>query len=535
MSVDIQKQLDIRPYSDNRVTTKPVVTAQNSASQSVDEEKSNAAKWMIGLTATAAIAIGGLYLAKHGKLGEGAEKWAKKLFGEGGKGSKASETASTTSTASTTKTPTASTSSTSPTSPTSPTSTTSSSGSPIPNPIPAAVTIAPLVFARKGISRLIKKPGKTLTEIMTEFEQAGVKLEKKGENLLEIKTGSKPDDITKLLFNPDGTLATIQRATKKASEEIFTFENGLLRGVKRRYKDNELSWAHEIKFNDAKKIASETYNFDYKHTVKGELESIENLPNSFSTGQTSSWFEMFETKYEQLPRRFKNAKIYSNVDHNYETARYITPRACKYYKTNLKDIPAKIPSEEFVRMHYPKDLPTFDVIVQDLDVARRISQRTANLSTNSISQKTPRELVESLTGTNRIKKENLYSEIRDICSSSVSDSTVITITRLLEKDMGSAKDIDGEVILHAIRNYKSTLKAYGIEKPEQLEVVVKPLSKCSKNDFIQLLGSKDVVQQKLPGCFDDYGMLDVEFLSSKAGFGHVKDNMSVFDILKDLV
>ena len=150
MSIDIQKQLDLRPYSDKNIVQKPV--EQKAATPPpADEEKSNAAKWMIGLTATAAIVIGGLYAAKHGHLGKDAEKFAKKIFGEGVK--EATSTAT-------------------PTPP--PTTTLKETAAP-------ALALTPLVFARKGISRLIKKPNKTLAEIMTDFQQAGVKMEKKGE------------------------------------------------------------------------------------------------------------------------------------------------------------------------------------------------------------------------------------------------------------------------------------------------------------------------------------------------------------------
>ena len=75
MSVDIQKQLDLHPYRDKNVVQKPVVQTQPQVQQPADEEKSNAAKWMIGLTATAAIVLGGLYAAKHGHLGKNAEKF----------------------------------------------------------------------------------------------------------------------------------------------------------------------------------------------------------------------------------------------------------------------------------------------------------------------------------------------------------------------------------------------------------------------------------------------------------------------------
>lgn len=44
MSVDIQKQLDLRPYSDKNVVSKPAVHTQNATQQPLDEEKSNAAK-----------------------------------------------------------------------------------------------------------------------------------------------------------------------------------------------------------------------------------------------------------------------------------------------------------------------------------------------------------------------------------------------------------------------------------------------------------------------------------------------------------
>ena len=236
------------------------------------------------------------------------------------------------------------------------------------------------------------------------------------------------------------------------------------------------------------------------------------------------------------PKIYKLAEIFRcGIDEfaDFETAPYMTARICKYYNAALKDIPAKVPSEELVRSYRGKLGDLFDNTVQDLDIARRISQRTANIPDKPILEKTPRDIVEQFAS-NRIARSDILQNIRALMPEKNSDDTVKTIAKLLEKDMGNAKDIDENIILHAIRNYNSILNTYKINTPEKLQIITKPLNECTKADFIEILGSRDAVHKKLPGCFDDYGMLDVEYLSSLPGFSHVKNNMTPFDILQDL-
>ena len=413
MSIDIQKQLDLRPYSDKNIVQKPV--EQKAATPPpADEEKSNAAKWMIGLTATAAIVIGGLYAAKHGHLGKDAEKFAKKIFGEGVK--EATSTAT-------------------PTPP--PTTTLKETAAP-------ALALTPLVFARKGISRLIKKPNKTLAEIMTDFQQAGVKMEKKGENLLEIRTGKSPDDITKLVFNPEGTLASIQRATKKAQQEVFTFENNILSKIERKIPTpGGKPLEHIIEFAENGKVKAKKLVLNV---------ALENLP------------------------------INSKTLENFKPA-------------------------EIVEAYIPRTSNFFNQAVNDLEIARHATSRTLEKDIN-------------------ITVDNILSPIKKAAQNGetikvVSSENVEKVLKLTIDDKKLAAPI-------------ARLIEQDIDKPEQLEVIAKPLDKCSKADFIKILGSRDAVHKVFPGCFDDYGMLDVEFLSSKPGFSHVKNHMTIFDIIKDI-
>lgn len=448
MSIDIAKQLDLRPYSDKNAVSKTVVETQSAAAQPVDEEKSNAAKWMIGLTATAAIAIGGLYLAKHGKLGESAEKWAKKLFGEAANEVTPKPTTSTT-----------------PTAPVTPATSGTS------DPIPAVAALAPLTFAHKGIRKLIKQPNKSLTEIMSEFTQAGVKIEKKGENLLEIRTGNHPDDITELHFTPEGILSSIQRTTKKAVRETFSFENKVLSTIEREVpKEYGKPLIHQIQFAQDGTVKAKRFIL----THGPELQRV-----------NSSSLEAFKTA---------------------EIVEAYLPRTSNFFNQAVNDL-------EMARNAANRTLERYSVTVDDVLSPIRKASRNG----------------EKLT---RIPSENIEKALK----LSIEDKKLAApIARLIEQDMGSSKHISLHTLELLGKKYSEALKAYGIDKPEQLEAIAKPLNKCSKADLIKIIGNRDSVHKIFPGCFDDYGMLDVEFLSSKPGFSHVKEHMTIFDILKDIV
>lgn len=512
MSMDIQKQLDLKPYSDKNIVSQKPAIKTSITENSTDEEKSNAAKWMIGLTATAAIVLGGLYAAKRGHLGEGAEKFVKKILGSSSKEvSKNTNTTaptpnSTTNTINTINTETN------------------------PEPIAAALTVAPLVFARKGISRLIKKPSKSLTEIMTEFQQAGVKLEQKGDNLLEIKTGKKPEDITELLFNPDGTLASIKRAGKNLQEEIFTFDKGKLKEIERTYSGEKLRnlW-HKVEFDElGEEVVNQKYTFDiFDSTFRNEIISVTGRKNTFTTGNIPGWYKYLQCNYESLPKSITRAKIF--LDKNINTiddAPYITAKIAKYYNSMIKDIPNNISSEDLVRLFNAKNTGTFDDLVENVNFVRRVANKTNDETDSSILRyivENPEEL---------IPREKLSDEIKDL----ISDGTKAqALVELIEKDLGTTKKISERGLIYAIKQYHSTLRKYDINKPEQLKAVTKPLSKCTKNDFIEILGSREAVHKKLPGCFQDDGTIDMEMLTMKEGFLHVKENMTPFDILKALM
>ena len=78
--INVQNKINFRAQNNNVISAQQTYENQVTE-QPVDEEKSNAAKWMIGLTATAAIVVGGLWAAKKGHLGESAQKYANKLLG----------------------------------------------------------------------------------------------------------------------------------------------------------------------------------------------------------------------------------------------------------------------------------------------------------------------------------------------------------------------------------------------------------------------------------------------------------------------
>ena len=517
MSVDIRKQLDLHPYSDKNVVQKPVVQTQPQVQQPADEEKSNAAKWMIGLTATAAIVLGGLYAAKHGHLGKDAEKFAKKVLGSGTK--EAGNTQNTTIPKASTTTNT--------------TNTTGTTESNIP-PIASALSVAPLVFARKGISRLIKNPNKSLSEVMSEFQQAGVHIEKKGENLLAIRTGKKAEDITELQFNADGTLESIKRAGKNLKEEIFIFENSKLKKIERAYSNLAADFRHIIKFDDSgEKVVYQEYNFRrferYGIETRSSVESILGKKNILETGDIATWNSYIKLNFDKLPKSLKRVKIFNMTEvalRSIENAPYLTAQTAKYFRSKIKDIPNTVSSEDLVSLFHYKNSELYNDLVENIKFVRRVANKTvdSNDDAGELSQIIQQE-------STFIQRNNIRDAIKAYCTD---EARAELLLKIIEKDIGSTERIGENSLIYALKRYNLTLKQFSITKTEQFEAVAKPLNKCSKQDFIALLGSRDAVHKKLPGCFDDYEMLDVEYLSSLPGFSHVKNNMTPFDILQDL-
>ncbi len=452
MSIDIAKQLDLRPYNDKNVVSKPVVQEQAKTQPPVDEDKSNAAKWMIGLTATAAIAIGGLYAAKHGKLGESAEKFAKKIFGE---------------TVNEVK----------------PNPPTTSAPDNISNPVPAVVTLTPLFFARKGISKLIKKPNKSLAEIMTEFQQAGVKLEKKSENLLEIRTGKGPSDITQLHFSPEGILSSIQRTTKKATQEIFTFENNVLSKIER-----------EIP------------------TPSGR--PLEHIVEFTQDGAVKAKKILLNDGLRELPINSSTAKIFKNE----EIVEAYIPRSSKYFKQAVRELEiARKPAEKFgddSSINVSSILRPFYDAHNSAKEAKLFDQRMY----------TPKEVTQYI--------KNLLGS---------KDEFKAEVFRLIHKDIEGMKTISDNTLIAMANDYITKLKTYKITKPEHVAIVGKPIKDCSYAEFKQIL--KEVAPDKagklgvVADPFKDHAQEENAILwtiERLTGRSNINNKTTLLEILQDL-
>ena len=421
MSVDIRKQLDLHPYSDKNVVQKPVVQTQPQVQQPADEEKSNAAKWMIGLTATAAIVLGGLYAAKHGHLGKNAEKFAKKLFGESVNETKAG---------------------------------------------------TPALVRGK-----IKNPKLKLNDFIQELEKSNFSF-KKFENIdsipgthIKLSSGEGIEPWT-FRFDPDGVLSSIRKTISETEETVYRFENNVLSGIERT-------------------IQSGIPDKPLKHIV----EFTEN--------------GKFKSKFFEINDGFKNLPVNSKAFSAFKPA-------------------------EFVEAYIPRTSSFFKYAVDDLNTVQRSLNRTGSGNSSITIDNILAPIRKTYENSEKLKV--IYKEklIRALELTLNDEKFAAPIAKLIEQDMGDAKGVSTKTLAYLVENYSSKLKALGIKKPEQFEAVAKPLNKCSKQDFIALLGSRDAVHKKLPGCFDDYGMLDVEYLSSLPGFSHVKNNMTPFDILQDL-
>lgn len=503
MSVDIRKQLDLHPYSDKKITAKPVAEAQPQVTQSADEEKSNAAKWMIGLTATAAIVLGGLYAAKHGHLGKDAEKFAKKIFGEGTTEAKASGAT---------------------------TGTTTTGSRESSNQVPPALTFISLAALRK----VIKNPKIKQSDFLAELEKLGVAFEHdKGDvNTFILHTGEK-DLPTFVKFDTEGALNTIRKPFKD-SMETFQYENGILKEIKRfiptGVKENPIQ--HVMEFNPAGKLKKHLYEFKLNdetirlESLDGNTRLFRNADNINSEGEYL--VQRLGQKFKELPEKIRSLK--------FKFQDRVTSPKIEYARDRRLDlkVTSEIKSEELVEAFIPRSSKYFDQAVQEINAARkniaRSGQNNGPVRPAAILNQY-QQWHYSNTSFSIIKEEKFNEAIAALAHNK---DIAPQIAKLIKNDIGEMKYISLENLKFMVDNYVTTLRAHGIKKPEQFEAVAKPLNKCSKKDFIALLGSRDAVHKKLPGCFDDYGMLDVEYLSSLPGFSHVKNNMTPFDILQDL-
>ncbi len=456
MSIDIPKQVNFRAQNSNIISA-PQQFNNAPTKQPIDEEKSNAAKWMIGLTATAAIVIGGLYAAKHGKLGDNAEKFAKKIFGESVEKTK---TNSTTKPSITTETPKEET-------------------------IAPQLAIAPLVFARKGIGRLIKKPNKTLTEIMTEFQQAGVKIEKNGENLLEIRTGKSPDDITKLFFNKEGTLTSIKRATQKAEQEIFTFKNDYLSKIER-------------KINI------------------GKDKSLEHVIEFAQDGKVKAKSLVLNNTLEELPVNSKFLNKFSPE----EVVEAFIPRDSKYFAQTIDEF-------KIVQKH-ARNLGE-DSNITCREVFRDVQEAERDCTVAEFFEK------------NVQHQSGIDYMIEKCMQGSVENKYYAEILKLVQKDLGGREKINFNTCKLLIESYESKLNTFKIKTPEHVAIVGKPIKDCSYDEFVEILrhispekaGKLGVQQDPWKDKAQEQKaiMHAIKYLTGRSG---IKEDNSLLEILQDL-
>jgi len=244
MSIDIQKQLDLRPYSDTNVVNKPAVQPQSPTQTPEDAEKSNAAKWMIGLTASAAIILGGLYAAKHGKLGDSAEKFAKKIFGEGTK-----EVKSTVS------------------------ETTSSINE---SAVPALAFITPAFVRGK-----IKNPKIKLNDFIQELEKANFsfrKFESAGPSpRTHIKLASGENiEPWSFRFDKNGVLTSIRKKISDTEGTVYRFKDEVLASVEHKLPTpSNKSISRIIELDPSGKVERQIYKFELPGGQKVEKVDFE--------------------------------------------------------------------------------------------------------------------------------------------------------------------------------------------------------------------------------------------------------------------
>lgn len=550
MSVDIQKQLDLKPYNDANIGQKQIVKTPVNAQQPVDEEKSNAAKWMVGLTASAAIVIGGLWAAKKGHLGEGAEKFAKKLLGEAvdAKPKGDNKPAEATTITSTGATGTSGTS-----------GKTDTSGAGIGASV--AAVIPPLVVARKAISRLIKSP-KNLTETIQNLQDAGVAFER-NKNILSIKTGKRIQDITFIVFDDAGTSCAIARTNKQNVIETFGINNGSLKSIIRRFdglktqkldefntpimgelRDFTKPLQQTIEFDKSKKVIQETWDVAERGVNEGlTLTSVKGLKDSFYSNSMSGWKDFLSEHYDDLPPALKKAKIFKikelvDIDGGCDTANYLTARVAKNWKKPLKEIPQEIPSEEFVRFLYKKSDPHFTDVVNALNVERNIARRVSDV-------KVPSEDVAEYVVLHRynggeIKNSaKILDDFKEFFYSDKTGRKAEVFAKLFNDDLGIMSSFNENTITAAVKSYNAKFKTYKLNSDiELMEIAVKPLKECSFEEIIKIL--KVVNPEKAGVVLDDPVSKTKEtkniisYLTRISGNSSINENTKIFDILKDI-
>ena len=556
MSFNVQNKINFRAQNDNIISA-PQTFENQVTEQPVDEEKSNAAKWMIGLTATAAIVVGGLWAAKRGHLGESAQKYANKLLGSAtdakGKGGTTSTSSSTSASTTSTSTSTGATTSTAST---------------------VAAVIPALVVARKSISKLIKSP-KNFDETIQGLRRAGIEYIDNSGLLLEaghntknlmVKTGKKATDFTYLNFDENGILTHIFRPLKENAEEVFEFNNGSLKSITRNFDGLKTQKLDEfnnpiggelisltkplkqtIEFDKSKKVVQEAWEVA-ERGINEELTltSVKGLKDSFYSNGMSGWKNFLNEHYDDLPPALKKAKIFQlkeqvDIDGGSDTAQYLTARVAKYWKKPLKDIPQEIPSEEFARFLYKNSDPHFTDVVNTLNVERNIARRVSDVKIpieNDIEYVTVHSYAKGkINDTTKIQEK-----FKEIISSDKTGRKAEVFAKLFKDDLGPISSIYEKNINAAILSYNSKFKAYGLDGDiELMEISAKPLKECSYDDVMKIVRHRAPQRAgQLPVVADDFKTIDQEqkavshLVEIVTGRKNIDSNTKLFDLLQDI-
>ena len=562
MSIDIQKQINFRAQNNNIINA-PQQFTNEQVQQPVDEEKSNASKWMIGLTATAAIVIGGIWAAKKGHLGESAQKYANKLLGNT---SEVKSKGASTSSGSTT-TSSSGVSSITPASETGSSTATSTVAS-------VAAAISPLVVARKAVSKLIKSP-KNYEDVLKSLQQAGIEFLDNSSLILEagynkknlmIKTGKKATDFTYFNFDENGILTHVFRPIKGNTEEIFEFSNGSLKSITRQfdglkvknYDKNKMDFTDElvpllkplkqtIKFDDNKKAIEEIWEVtEYNVLEQIMLTSVKGQKGAFNVGNLPNLSDFLAKHYDDLPPALKKAKFFQPDDvvkrlGDYDNAPYLTARVAKYCKKPLKDIPQEIPSEEFVRFWYSKTDQHFSEVVNALDVERNIARRVSDaerpikISTNDV-------ITQRYASRKCIDTTKIEDVIKEAVPNDITGRKAEVFAKLFKDDLGPINSISEKTINEAVYSYNFKFKAYGLDKNiDLMETSVKPLKECSYDEVVKLIkqiapdkAAKSGVQQDPWKNKEQEQEAIFALLRSCTGQSGVDGNTKLFDLLKDI-
>ena len=562
MSIDIQKQINFRAQNNNFINAPQQFTSEQSQ-QPVDEEKSNAAKWMIGLTATAAIVIGGIWAAKKGHLGESAQKYANKLLGNASDSkSKGTSTGS-----GSTTTSSSGVSSITPASETGSSTATSTVAS-------VAAAIPPLVVAKKAVSKLIKSP-KNYDDVLKSLQEAGIEFLDNSSLILEagynkknlmIKTGKKATDFTYFNFDENGILTHVFRPIKGNTEEIFEFNNGSLKSITRQFdglrtqKFDEFNnpiggelrsltkpLKQTIEFDKSKEVVQETWEVAERGVNEGlTLTSVKGLKDSFYSNSMSGWKDFLSEHYDDLPPALKKAKIFQpkervDIDGGCDTANYLTADVAKYWKKPLKDIPQDIPSEEFVRFKHKKLDPHFTDVVNVLDVERNIARRVSDaerpikISTNDV-------ITQRYANGKCIDTTKIEDVIKEAVPNDITGRKAEVFAKLFKDDLGPINSISEKTINEAVYSYNFKFKAYGLDKNiDLMETSVKPLKECSYDEVVKLV--KQIAPEKVAdiGVVKDPWKSDEQqqkaifaLLRNCTGQSNIDENTKLFDLLKDI-